>query len=151
MVIAIIAILTAIVMTNFGTSRAKARDAKRISDLNQIQLALELYFDRCKEYPAVNIDGVIDDSDLSANNGDGCSSASISLSSFISKIPTPPLPIQGNETAYGYFLESSSDNTNYLLHITLENDNEALKDVEGQNVIGSGVDCTGKRYCIRPY
>ena len=50
-VIAIIAILTAIVTANFATSKAKARDAKRISDIAQIQLALEMVFDRCNVYP----------------------------------------------------------------------------------------------------
>jgi prepilin-type N-terminal cleavage/methylation domain-containing protein len=50
-VIAIIAILTGIVATNFTSARSRARDAKRISDLGHIQLAIELYFDRCKQYP----------------------------------------------------------------------------------------------------
>jgi prepilin-type N-terminal cleavage/methylation domain-containing protein len=50
-VIAIIAILTGIVATNFTSARSRARDAKRVSDLGHIQLAIELYFDRCKQYP----------------------------------------------------------------------------------------------------
>lgn len=44
-VIAIIGILSSIVLSSLNSSRAKARDAKRISDLKQIQLALELYSD----------------------------------------------------------------------------------------------------------
>jgi general secretion pathway protein G len=50
-VLAIIAILTAIVTTNFTTSKSKARDAKRVSDIAQIQLALEMVFDKCNAYP----------------------------------------------------------------------------------------------------
>ena len=51
-VIAIIAILTGIIITGLVGSKAKARDAKRASDLSQIALALEQFFDRCDVYPA---------------------------------------------------------------------------------------------------
>ena len=44
-VIAIIGILSSVVFASLNAARAKARDAKRISDLKQIQIALELYFD----------------------------------------------------------------------------------------------------------
>lgn len=43
-VIAIIGILSAIVIANIGDSRAKARDAKRMSDLHTLQIALESYY-----------------------------------------------------------------------------------------------------------
>jgi len=44
-VIAIIGILSSVVLTNMNGTRAKARDVKRIADIQQIQLALALYFD----------------------------------------------------------------------------------------------------------
>ena len=44
-VIAIIGILSSIVLANLNGSRQAARDVKRISDVKQLQLALELYFD----------------------------------------------------------------------------------------------------------
>lgn len=49
--IAIIAILTALIIVNIASSRAKARDAKRIPDIAQIQLALEQYFTKNGYYP----------------------------------------------------------------------------------------------------
>ena len=51
-VIAIIGILSSIVMTSLNAARAKGRDAKRQSDVKQIQLALELYYDAQSVYPA---------------------------------------------------------------------------------------------------
>ncbi len=45
-VIAIIGILSSVVLTSLGTARAKGRDARRVSDIKQIQLALELYADQ---------------------------------------------------------------------------------------------------------
>lgn len=50
-VIAIIGILASIVLASLNTARRKSRDARRIADVKQIQLALELYFDAATEYP----------------------------------------------------------------------------------------------------
>lgn len=50
-VIAIIGILSSVVLASLSTARQKSRDAKRISDIGQIQLALELFFDANQTYP----------------------------------------------------------------------------------------------------
>ncbi len=44
-VIAIIGVLATLVLVQLGTARAKARDAKRISDVAQLRTAVELYYD----------------------------------------------------------------------------------------------------------
>jgi len=51
-VIAIIGILSTIVMVSLNTARAKARDARRVSDVRQLQLALQMYYDSAGSYPA---------------------------------------------------------------------------------------------------
>ncbi len=51
-VLSIIGILTAIVIGSTNLSRGKARDARRIGDMKEIQLALALYYDVNKSYPA---------------------------------------------------------------------------------------------------
>ena len=53
-VIAIIGILSSVVLASLSTARQKSRDAKRISDVGQVQLALELYFDAKQSYPMSN-------------------------------------------------------------------------------------------------
>lgn len=50
-VIAIIGVLAAVVTMNISDARKKARDAQRISDLQQIQLALKLYAHENNGYP----------------------------------------------------------------------------------------------------
>ncbi|MDO8510415.1 MAG: type II secretion system protein, partial [bacterium] len=50
-VVAIIAILSAVVIANLGDARKRSRDGKKIADVKQIQLALELYFNKYGEYP----------------------------------------------------------------------------------------------------
>lgn len=50
-VIAIIGILSSVVIANLNTARTKARDTRRIEDVKQIQIALELYYDANSAYP----------------------------------------------------------------------------------------------------
>jgi general secretion pathway protein G len=50
-VIAIIGILSSVVLASLNTARMKSRDTRRIADVKQIQLALELFFDSCSRYP----------------------------------------------------------------------------------------------------
>ena len=50
-VIAVIGMLASIVLVSMKGVREKARDARRVSDLKQIQLALELFYDTNGTYP----------------------------------------------------------------------------------------------------
>jgi prepilin-type N-terminal cleavage/methylation domain-containing protein len=51
-VIAIIGFLAVAVLVSLNSARAKSRDARRVSDMYQIQTALELYYNDCGGYPA---------------------------------------------------------------------------------------------------
>lgn len=55
-VIAIIGIMAAIISTALATARIKARDARRIADIKQVQNAIELYFGSRspQEYPVAS-------------------------------------------------------------------------------------------------
>lgn len=50
-VIAIVAIISSVVLSSLTTSRTRARDANRVSDIKQLQNALELYKNSFKVYP----------------------------------------------------------------------------------------------------
>jgi prepilin-type N-terminal cleavage/methylation domain-containing protein len=117
-VIAIIVILTGIIVTNLAGARGKARDGKRVSDVAQIQLSLEQFFDRCQQYPLALLP-------LSVP----CPTVgSVTLGSYISAIPTPPTPGQGS---YDYWTNAANNNnvaTDYVLHIQLENKSDVLND-----------------------
>jgi prepilin-type N-terminal cleavage/methylation domain-containing protein len=77
-VIAIIGLLASVVLASLGTARQKGRDARRISDISQIHLALELYYDACSTYPT----------DIYAA-GSGCTGGV--APNYISVVPTDPL------------------------------------------------------------
>ena len=51
-VIAIIGIMATMVMTSLNIARLKARDVRRLADIRQIELALQLYYDSTGHYPA---------------------------------------------------------------------------------------------------
>lgn len=52
-VIAIIGILATLLLLQLGVARQRARDAKRIADVNQVRTASEIYFDDNGMYPQV--------------------------------------------------------------------------------------------------
>lgn len=116
--IAIIAILSGIVMTSMTSARSKSRDAKRISDLAQLQLALDQYFNRCNAYP-ISDDGLRAVGLRTSSGGaiGNCTpNPTTTLGDFISVIPTPPP--QADQTYYQYY--SKPDGTDYILQAKLE-------------------------------
>ena len=57
LVVAIIGILSSVVLASLNSARAKARDAKRASDVHQLKTALEFYYNDIGNYPSVTCDG----------------------------------------------------------------------------------------------
>ncbi|MBU1037025.1 type II secretion system GspH family protein [Patescibacteria group bacterium] len=101
-VIAIIGLLSTLAVVSLSGARAKARDAKRTSDLRSIQSALELYLSENAVAPVVG-------ANWSATIG--------TLSEYL------PGPIQdpSNGATYHYtYCRSSATTTSYLLGTTLE-------------------------------
>jgi prepilin-type N-terminal cleavage/methylation domain-containing protein len=119
--IGIIALLTAIITANFSDARAKSRDAKRISDIGNIQLALAYYFDRCNTYPQTIFNNEIDTPYL----------CDVPLSRFISKVPKDP-----NGDAYRYFISYGSGGmvNDYILKAVLEKDSNIISDGWDTNI-----------------
>jgi prepilin-type N-terminal cleavage/methylation domain-containing protein len=108
MAVAIMVILTGIIVSSLASVRAKSRDSRRISDISQIQLALEQYYNRCNNYPST-LSPVA--SQCSANP-----SGTVVLTNFIYAIPVPPP--EASQAAYDYYAPSSK--LDYMLHAKLE-------------------------------
>ena len=53
-VIAIIGVLATLILLQLGAARQKARDAKRVADINQVRSAQELFFDDNGRYSSVS-------------------------------------------------------------------------------------------------
>ena len=117
-VIAIIAILTGIIITGLVGSKAKSRDAKRASDLSQISLALEQYFDRCYQYPTAIVG---DPTKITSASCPTNNNAQITLGNFISKIPTDPT----TNASYGYATNGTPP-SDFVLYTTFETGNSVM-------------------------
>ena len=139
-VIAIIGILASIVLVSLNSARSKARDARRISDLRQVALALEMYYDDKGGYPCDTTASDDDWTELTAQ----LTAAPV----YISAVPTDPL----GTNAYKYHPDPSTianKATSYVLGATLENGSNAAlaNDIEAATY---GLTCTDPVYCIKP-
>lgn len=103
LVIVITGILAALISGNFITSLKKGRDARRKGDLEQIQRALELYYEDNKAYPTSITFGD------SLCQTDPCASSKV----YMQKVSVDP---NG-----GYNYEYESDGTYYRLYSCIEN------------------------------
>ncbi len=108
-VIAIVGILSSVVLSSLTGARQKGRDAKRISDIKQLQLALGLYYDVHNSYP-------------NSNTGTAPAAttqvalANLVTESFISAIPDDP----SNNKDYYYISNASSNSISFCLGVALE-------------------------------
>lgn len=111
-VIAIIGLLSSVVLASLNSARKKGRDARRVNDVRQLQLALELYYDKNNNYPQVT------DLDSSTLVSDG----------FLSAIPHDPSDQRDYSFAY------ATNGTNYHIGASLEDSSNTAKN--------SDADCT---------
>ena len=102
-VIAIIGLLSTLAVVALNNARQKSRDAKRVSDIKQIQTALELYFNDNNSYPATISTGI-----------------SGTSQSYMTQVPTNPTPRVDNGCAdqdYGY--APNNGNASYTITFCL--------------------------------
>lgn len=86
-VIAIIGLLSTLAVVALGSARQKARDAKRLSDIKQVQTALELYYTDNNAYPAVT--GVLGSASYACLGSAGFAATGCP-SAYMGKVPLDP-------------------------------------------------------------
>lgn len=89
-VIAIIGLLSSVVLASLNSARKKARDARRMSDLNEIRKALEFYFDANGYYPQSGGCGW-DCNGYSFSTDASWDALQSDLSPYIPKLPKDPI------------------------------------------------------------
>lgn len=124
-VIAIIGVLASIVLASLNNARRKSRDARRITDIKQIQLALELYFDvqNPVAYPAAS-------ATCDATTAYGLQ---VLATTHIPSLPRDPNAAAGSN-CYNYATPASGTITTYHLGALLEE--------VGNPALNSDRDCT---------
>lgn len=149
-VIAIIGILSSVVLASLNSARKKGRDARRIADLKQLQLALELYYDSQQSYPATAAGGVA---------GGTMGLDALVTGQFISQIPSDPT----NSGSYVYSYASADGAgagctavpcSSYVIKGVIEGGQAAvpLGDVDGSwaGITGGATACDDPSYCVKP-
>ncbi len=123
-VIAIIGLLATLSVVALNNARQKSRDAKRVSDIKQIQTALELYFADANSYPSgsnITLGGTAYDT-LSSDNGFASSGAG---TTYMGQVPANPTP-GGSDYVYNASPTSCTGSSSgtacsaYELSFTLE-------------------------------
>lgn len=104
-VIAIIGLLSTLAVVALGSARQKARDSKRLSDLKQVQTALELYYTDNNTYPTST------NSTLGTGNfvclGSGGWGATGCASPYMGLVPSDP--------GTGSYVYTSASGTSYSI------------------------------------
>lgn len=99
-VIAIIGVLATLLLLQLGVARQRARDAKRIADVNQVRTAVELYFDDNGTYPQVATFAGL---------------GALLVPRYLVLLPADPLNVSPHVYNYAY-----NGNTRYQVHSILE-------------------------------
>lgn len=124
-VIVILGVLAALISGNFITSLKKGRDARRKADLEQIQKAVEMYYEDNKVYPGIT--------DVSFG-GQLCHPDGCATKIYMQKVPNDP--IGGRSYAY-----VSSTNQSYGLYTCLENTEQILPYVSANFTFSCTTQC----------
>jgi prepilin-type N-terminal cleavage/methylation domain-containing protein len=143
-VVAIIAILASVVLVGLGPTQQAGRDARRISDLREVQNGLELYYNKCGYYPGP----------VNCGTGWGSSGAYSDLTSAsgpligsgigVSTVPNDPT------NGKTYYYTSFSSGSTYTLGAVLENANNSVFVGYNapSNVPSTMTSCTSPDYCM---
>ena len=110
-VIAIIGLLSTLAVVALNSARQKARDAKRVADIKQIQTALELYYNDQSGYPVAT--GTLGSTNFACLGTAGFGAAACA-DVYMGLVPTNPTP---NGADYVY---TSTADDEYSITFNLE-------------------------------
>ncbi len=127
-VIAIIGLLSSVVLASLNTARAKARDARRVSDAKQVQTALEFYYNDYGHYPSYvetgSGDGGWDNSGMGDGFITGLTGSNVRGDNpngtvYMSQTPTDPQNDTANAVcgqSYGYLTVTNDASYRFVIH-----------------------------------
>ena len=173
-VISIIGLLASIVLVALNSARQKARDAKRIADLNQIVTAAELFNSNYGFYPAspglATWDLMYDNFATCITTGTSCyqidNSGNVTgpttvpnFQPVVAKIPQDPQYVRGSTGPYDGgtvkfywppYPPTTYDGTKFVIRTLLEDSNNpAIKASSGGDYYNYVNGCAAPYYCLK--
>ncbi len=129
-VLAIIALLASFTVSTFTAASARSRDARRESDVKEIQKALAIYANSIGKYPQCP-------SEVAINGTNDCLSDALLLEKSMSAVPTDPRNGVGGGSCGNigsfYYCYQSSTGDIYNIRYDLETDTISGKGTGWQN------------------
>ena len=119
-VIAIIGLLSTLAVIALGSAREKARDAKRLADLKQMQTALEFYYTENSAYPESQVAQNLGAGAFTCLGNGGFDAAGCA-NPIVGQVPVGPAA--GENYTY-----TSADGTDYVITATLEGASNGLSE-----------------------
>lgn len=162
-VVAIISLLSSIILVSLNSARAKARDAKRIEDLHQISIALEMFYDQQGRYPVTPGGTYWDAFDPNTSHmryfadclesGTYCGFTPTNYKPVMSQVPLNPSDdpnkSDGFNSTYFFGYEGRGPEC-YILGTLLETNSSILKsDADGDIRVAGDNGCNDPYYCIK--
>jgi prepilin-type N-terminal cleavage/methylation domain-containing protein len=118
-VIGIIGTLSTLAVFGLNSARSKSRDSRRVTDVKQIQTALELYYADRNGYPTTSGPIILGASGLTALCDTGFD-ASCAGATYMARVPLAQVPLDGSCTAdENNFTYESSVEAEYTLSFCL--------------------------------
>lgn len=126
-VLAIIGLLITIAVVALNTTQKRTRDMKRISDMTNLQTALELYYDSNATFPALTTASTWSD-------------VQVALKAHTDKLPLPPSP---TDEVYVYMVDGANNNQRYVIGATLEDEAHKVFAEDVDDLFGSSTSQAG--------
>jgi len=124
-VVAIIAILASVVLVGLGPTQQSGRDARRLSDLHEVQNGLELFYNKCGYYPG-EINAGACGTTATTGYSTGATPMNTALTSAGLQISTVPLDPTNSGVHIYYYRTNGASASQYLLATVLENANNSV-------------------------
>jgi len=124
-VVAIIAILASVVLVGLGPTQQAGRDARRLSDLHEVQTGLELFYNKCGYYPGSAPSGACNNGATSGYSTGASPMNAALVDAGLNITTVPEDPSNAGTHVYGYATNGASA-SQYVLTTVLENTNNSI-------------------------
>ena len=141
-VVAIVGLLASVVLVGLAPAQRRGRDARRLTDLKEMQTGLELYYNKCGYYPGT----------AQASNPCGAWSAVADWNGLVAALQGSSLGITqlpkdpSSNRSYDY--ATNNGGSSYILSAQLEDENNSVFNNYTAPSDTFGLTCTKPYYCL---
>ena len=117
-VVAIIGLMAAVALVALNSARQKARDARRVADIRQVQTALEMYYSDQNAYPihaGILLGAAAGNAGSCLDNTTAGWAAGCTGTIYMARVPTNPGPTNDGSCPVTYYAYIGTGGTTYTI------------------------------------